>query len=73
MEETISILCTRYLTPDGEPTCAFDYHREKVCQFLRTSKFGLVDVCVFSPSSSSRKKGKRPTWLFDSRGLLYNV
>jgi hypothetical protein len=36
-----------YRTPEGKPTCASDYRTGKVCEFLRTRKFGTVNVCFF--------------------------
>jgi hypothetical protein len=39
----------RYKTPEGEPTCAFDWPTGEVCVFLQTYKFGLAKTCFFIP------------------------
>lgn len=41
------ITIDKHRTPDGKPTCARDFAKGEVCEFLVTCKFGTEFRCVF--------------------------
>ena len=43
--EPCTITFTRYRTPEGKPTCAFE--TGAVCEFHRLTTFGTRDVCRY--------------------------
>lgn len=58
MIETVQIDVERYTTDNGDPTCSLVYGVH-TCKFLRTTKFGLVDTCVFAPALEPLDRGDR--------------
>lgn len=46
MAEFKTIKIEAFRTPSGRPTCAVDVPAGKVCRFLGTRRFGLVDFCM---------------------------
>lgn len=48
-DSTMEMPVTRYRTPAGDPTCAFDFEAGEVCQFLRTQRMGVHETCIFAP------------------------
>jgi hypothetical protein len=43
-----------FKTPDGAPTCAFNFKTGDFCMFLRSQRFGLDDVCAITQSKIFR-------------------
>lgn len=59
MIEKRMIAVTAYRTPDGKPTCATNFDTGEICQFVKTRKFGLVEVCTVRGRDIHRDDGGR--------------
>jgi len=51
MKEKVQIEAERYFDPQGFPTCATDFSTGKICEFMRTQRFGANETCIFAPES----------------------
>ena len=55
--KTKTIQIPVYETPKGKPTCSSDWAQNKTCLFLRTCKFGTVELCALSGEKLERAHG----------------
>jgi hypothetical protein len=46
-----------YRTPDGTPTCAVDFDAGEVCVMLRSTRWGLADVCALDVDKGRKTNG----------------
>lgn len=44
---------SRYITPQGSPTCAIDVSNKQLCAFLGSSHFGTREECLYPSSQES--------------------
>ena len=57
MTEQRTITVTAYRTPDGKPTCATDFDAGEVCVMLRSTRWGLADVCALDVDKGRKTNG----------------
>jgi hypothetical protein len=45
--KTITLQVEQFKTPTGEPTCALNWAKGKVCPFVFSTRMGTVESCHF--------------------------
>ena len=57
MTEQHTITVTAYRTPEGKPTCAENFDEGRVCMMLRSTRWGLADVCALDVDRGRKANG----------------
>jgi len=72
-EKLINVKLKAFYTPAGQPTCAIDWNKGKICIFLRTKNLGTQECCSATGLNIYREdtmQGRKMGYLVPCEGCL---